>query len=509
MFPFAQTGGAGESAYALSQELSKKGLDVSVLMPLYPTIDEQKIKFKTHIHAFSMRIHDEIIPCDVYRLLLDQTTVYFFDMPTVFVKTMYGKTKFDHEKRFVLFNHAVLQALPLLGTAPDIIQCMGDGCTAWIPYLLKTQYTESFYQHIKTIYLIQNLIYRADCDLDMIPYINAKRIPSALQLDSKTISGGYLSCLFADHVATVSQNYAHEISEMSHITTHKKIQAALHVRKYQKEIRGIHNGIHFHLNSPAQNPYIKNYDIDSLETKAKIKMSVQEKYGLEVNPEIPMIAILSRISGEKAIKEIYSFIGPYLENQNAQLVICGNGVDSLVERSKELMAEYPNHIVYRPFDFETSYQFYAAADMAMTASFIEPCGLLPMTASRFGTIPIASKMGGLKDSVKDVREHPIFGNGYVMPWVWMDAIEATLDDAIFDYRNNKDSWRDTMVRGMLMASTWTWERAAKQYIEMFHVVKRKNVYDIPEMIQLVTQLCVDPNFSIDHHRKLSQSKPVK
>ena len=46
-------------------------------------------------------------------------------------------------------------------------------------------------------------------------------------------------------------------------------------------------------------------------------------------------------------------------------------------------------------------QLLAGVDFFLSPSLIEPCGLMPMSASLYGTIPIVSQIGGLKDNFNE------------------------------------------------------------------------------------------------------------
>jgi starch synthase len=53
----------------------------------------------------------------------------------------------------------------------------------------------------------------------------------------------------------------------------------------------------------------------------------------------------------------------------------------------------------------------AGADFFLMPSLTEPCGLTQMYAQNYGTIPVASRVGGLVDTIVDLDERPADGTG--------------------------------------------------------------------------------------------------
>ena len=65
---------------------------------------------------------------------------------------------------------------------------------------------------------------------------------------------------------------------------------------------------------------------------------------------------------------------------------------------------------------------YAGSDFFLAPSTFEPCGLGPLIALRYGSIPIARRTGGLAETITDHTRHPESSLGFTFarrtpgPW---------------------------------------------------------------------------------------------
>ncbi|WP_213029773.1 glycosyltransferase, partial [Acinetobacter baumannii] len=54
-----------------------------------------------------------------------------------------------------------------------------------------------------------------------------------------------------------------------------------------------------------------------------------------------------------------------------------------------------------------AHRFHAGADLLLHPSRFEPCGLTPLYALRYGTLPIVRHIGGLSDTIIDATRWTI------------------------------------------------------------------------------------------------------
>jgi starch synthase len=112
------------------------------------------------------------------------------------------------------------------------------------------------------------------------------------------------------------------------------------------------------------------------------------------------------------------------------------------------------------FDETLARRIYAASDYFLIPSRFEPCGLSQMISYRYGTIPIATKVGGLKDSIIDIFEDPSNGSGILIDYADKNLLSEALKKAI-NFNNLSE------LRKRVMKLDFSWEKSAKEYLEIF------------------------------------------
>jgi starch synthase len=98
------------------------------------------------------------------------------------------------------------------------------------------------------------------------------------------------------------------------------------------------------------------------------------------------------------------------------------------------------------------------ADALLMPSLYEPCGLTQMRAQRYGTIPIARRVGGLADTIEDAASGFLF-NDYSR-----EALVAGVHRAAERFAHT-DRWREMMR--CAMGKDFGWSRVADEYISLY------------------------------------------
>lgn len=465
-WPFVKTGGLGDVSYALPKALKKEGADVRVIMPKYSNIPTYlKDKFKP-VAEFSVKVGWRNQYCGMETMELDGVTFYFIDNEFYFKRSdepsIYGHG--DDPERFAFFSNAVLSSMEKLNFYPDVMN-LNDWHTGMIPLLLKEDYGHlKKYKNIKTVYTIHNLQYQGIFNKDMLgnvfdisyDYFNNGDIEFYGKVNFMKAG-----IVFADKVTTVSKTYVEEIQTPFY---GEGLEGLLKSNSYKLE--GILNGIDYDLNDPATDKAIfEKFDVSCIHKKLQNKIKLQEILGLEANPNIPLVGIVSRLTSQKGL-DLINYMMPEIMRENLQMVVLGTGEHQYQSMFNYYNSNFSNKLSARiTFDSAFAQQIYAACDIFLMPSLYEPCGIGQMLAMRYGSIPIVRETGGLKDTVTPYNKYTGDGNGFSFTNYNAHEMFFTLQKAITLYQD-KNIWNNLIINAMNTDNSW--KKSAQDYMRIFN-----------------------------------------
>jgi starch synthase len=461
--PFVKVGGLADVAGALPKALKALGHDVRLVMPRYKQVDPERFQLTTVIDTLTVTIGKFPVQVSVRQGIIgEDIPVYMIDAPRFFEReNIYGYT--DDGERFILFCRAALEAMRALEWAPDILHC-NDWHTGIVPNWMHTIYhNDPFYANTATVYTIHNLAYQGIFGYRILEVAGVAAqgflYPQITELANVVDIMGR-GILFADAITTVSERYAQEILTPAF---GERLDHMLRARR--DRLFGILNGIDYQEVNPATDHYIHSrFDVDSLEKREPNKTALQEQAHLPVRPDVPLLAMISRLADQKGFDLISQIIHPLL-SQGVQFVVLGIGDQHYHEMFQNLAARYPEQVaIFLTFNTELAQRIYAGSDMFLMPSRFEPCGLSQLIAMRYGCVPIVRNVGGLADTVKEYDPRTGTGNGFVFnnydPWELFAAIVRALELYRF-----KDIWRILQRHGMM--ADHSWHVSAMRYVDVY------------------------------------------
>ena len=462
--PFVKTGGIADVVSALPKELLRVGEDIRVILPLYKAIDQSWRDQMEHVLYFYVNLGWRRQYVGIMKLVHEGITYYFVDNEQYFGRDYIYGMGGDEGERFAFFCRAVLEALSKIDFIPDVIHCH-DWQTGLIPILLKAQYQQlELYQNVRTVFTIHNLQYQGLFPIDMMEdllYLG----PWAYTSETLEFFG-MCSCMkggiiFADEVTTVSPTYSQEIQTAYY---GERLDGLLRARV--DHLSGILNGIDTQEYDPETDRHIvKNYTADTYDQKVENKLALQRELGLTVDAEIPMIAMISRLSGQKGL-DLVECVLPEIMNTGAQLVVLGMGESRYVDLFSWAQWKYPNQVSANfQMNNVLSHKIYAAADLFLMPSLFEPCGLSQLISLRYGTLPVTRETGGLRDTVLAYNEYTGDGNGFTFLYYNAHDMLHVIENAVRMFHEKRDIFNGLAIRAM--KGQYGWDQSANRYIELY------------------------------------------
>ena len=459
--PFSKSGGLADVIGSLSPALHKKGIEVRVFMPMYSFIDKGGFKKGP---SFSVEMLGGSVDLSTVSKKVAGVEYIGLCHPYFTERAgIYGDTSFepyaDNAERFMLFAKSVGPYIETSGWKADIVHCH-DWTAGLVPFFLK-----EYGSDVKTIFTIHNLAYQGDFSrYDAV--LSGDRLPEDAfsgKSGSERLNMLKAGITEADIITTVSPTYAKEI-------TTPELGCGMDelLRRRSDRLFGIINGLDTgEWNASKDHLFPEHYTYKDLSGKRALKARVQEAYGLPVDPDIPLFAMISRIADQKGYAELLGGTAPALVEilkRRLQFIVVGTGDKHYEEKLLALAEEHDNLSVSIAFSNKTAHETEGGADFFLMPSRYEPCGLNQMYSLTYGTLPVAHRTGGLADTIVDITEDPEKGTGFLFPDLSLDAILDGVDRAISFYGN-----KDGMERAIrnAMRTDFSWNRSAAEYIDLY------------------------------------------
>ena len=464
--PFSKAGGLADVVGSLPKYIEKKA-QIAIFTPLHGLIDTDKwgikelenselwLTFGNQGHKF--RLFMCKLPGTDINVFFVHNDWYFTCFQEVYPKWL--DPRYEHE-RYIAFSLAVMEYAKLLNFRADIIHA-NDWHTAMIPVYLHSNYRyDEYWQHTKTVFEIHNLAYQGVWFEDVLDFANMRK--DIVYNEWGVEHYGKVNWMkgainYSDRIVAVSPTYAREI-----LTGEYGEGMDYTLRGAQYKLRGILNGIDYDAFNPKKDKtLIKNYDIKTLQYKDENKKAICEKFGLEYNPERPLIVCITRLVPQKGIDLIRNSENAMKET-NADYVFLGSGNKDYENLLIWLSNNSKNIRAYIGYNGELANQIYAASDFYLMPSKFEPCGLSQLIAMRYGSLPIVRATGGLEDTVTG---YPLNDSTGFKFWTYngFDMMQA-VNCAIEVY---KDKYTFNAMQKTAMEADFSWKKSSEEYLKMY------------------------------------------
>ena len=347
---------------------------------------------------------------------------------------------------------------------PQVIHC-NDWQTALVPvYRQDLTGRWDALRGIRTVFTIHNIEYQGK--------FGANTVSDLFGLDRGWYDGGTLemdgcvnlmkgAMLCADAVTTVSPTYARQLCLSAYAQGMESV-----VQRCGEKFSGIVNGIDTAVFDPATDPVLPaHYSVRNLRGKATCKKALQQELGLQVQSDVPVISMVSRLVGHKGIDLICESLDNIMHT-GCQLVLQGSGEEQYESFFRYAENRYKGRLcAYIGYNEDLAHRIYAGSDLFLMPSRSEPCGLSQMIAMRYGAVPIVRQTGGLADTVRSCQMGQEDGNGFVFANYSAFDMQYVISQAVELYRSDLHGFRRVQRCGM--TDDFSWNVSAGAYEALY------------------------------------------
>ncbi len=465
--PFARVGGLSDVVGALSQAMSAMGHEVTVFLPKYSSIDDEKYGLKpvSGVSALrvrmgdrvdEVRLHETTMPGEGSARVIFVDHPGYFDREGIYVDPSTGHGYPDEVQRYATFSRAVLESAKALNLRPDVFHLNDHHTALAAVYLREMCGDDDEVASAGVVFSIHNLGYLGGFDKSLLPALgfSEDRCVYGSPFEYKGgVSTLKLGIEYADYVNTVSERYALEISSSAEYGL--GLEGVLAERRDAGRLVGILNGVDYGVWDPRGDKLIPaTYSPDDLSGKAVCKKALLERSKLGEDLGKPLIGIVSRLADQKGF-DLLREAGDAIVALGARLVVLGTGQKEYHEFFTAMTRSHPSEVAaHLTFDNELAHWIEAGSDMFLMPSRYEPCGLNQMYSLRYGTVPIVRATGGLADTVQDYDKSAGTGVGFVFQDYTSAAMMEAVGRAVRTYAD-RQAWGGLVQRGMALDFSWT------------------------------------------------------
>jgi starch synthase len=477
--PAVKSGGLGDVVSGLSRELEIRGNAVEIILPKYASLQYSAIwGLAPSYRDLQVPWYGDAVRCTVWSGNASGRKCFFVEphSPADFFGRdwLYGYG--DDTERFAFFAKAALEFMAQAGRRPDIVHCH-DWQTGLLPVLLREQYGTVMPDQ-KVCYTIHNFRHQGTGGEQVLwatqlgrpeHFLDADRLGDDFWYRGLNPMKGGIG--YSDFVTTVSPNHAEEALYGDGASGLGRT-----LKEHQHRFRGVLNGVDYEVWNPEIDPLLPTrYSIGTIGRKDSDKAALRDRFWLRQTRR-PLVAYVGRLDEQKGMHLVHHALF-YTLARGGQFVLMGDahhhdGINGHFRQLKSDLNDNPDCHLEIGYREDLAHLIYAGADLLIAPSLFEPCGLAPLIAMRYGTVPVVRATGGLIDTVFD-RDHsgrPAGErNGYVFHHTDDYAIESALSRALRLWSARPREFRELAAN--CMRADYSWARPGREYLDIYQHIR--------------------------------------
>ena len=460
--PLQRAGALVDVMDALPSALSARGHEVSVVLPFYREIKENRA-FKKKNTGITVDVHvgDKVYVAryldgrsasgvQLFLIRCDE----FFDRPGIYGER--GKAYEDNAARFIFFCKAALELARRLTPQLQVLH-VHDWAAALVPVFVHAQGLP--FKTVLTIHHVadQGSFWGLDFALTNLPQrlftLHGVEFFGRLNF----LKGGIL---YADRITTVSEHYRQEI-----LTPSGGCGLDGVLRENAHRLTAILDGADYTRWNPASDRLLPaRYDARRLRGKQICREALLKQMKLAPAPRGPVFGMVTRVVHEKGFEILVPLLDRLLWD-DVRLIILGEG-DPAYEIALAVAArKFPTRFAYQKnYDEKLVHLIEAGMDISLIPSRFEPAGVSAMYNLKYGALPVARVTGGIQEIIEDYDPTTDSGYGFLCYEYSSEAFWDAIKRARQIFRDRR-LWTKLMKRAM--ARNFSWDTSAQRYEALY------------------------------------------
>ena len=460
--PLQRAGALVDVMDALPNALRARGHEVSVALPFYREIKENRaFKKKDTGITVDVQVGDKTYVArylegrsaggvQLFLVRCDE----FFDRTGIYGER--GKPYEDNAARFIFFCKAALELARRLTPQVEILH-LHDWAAALVPVFVYAQGLP--FKTVLTIHHVadQGSFWGLDFRLTTLPegFFTLHGVEFFGRLNF--LKGGIL---YADRITTVSEHYRREIQTLSGGCGLDGV-----LRENAHRLSAILDGADYTRWNPASDRLLPaRYDARRLRGKQVCREALLKEMNLASAPRGPVFGMVTRVVEEKGFEILVPLLDRLLWD-DVRLIILGEG-DPAYETALAVAArKFSTKFAYQKnYDDKLAHLIEAGMDISLIPSRFEPAGLGAMYNLKYGALPVACVTGGIQEIIEDYDPTTDSGYGFLCFEYSSEAFWDAIKRARQIFRDPR-FWTTLMKQAM--ARSFSWDVSAQRYEDLY------------------------------------------
>ena len=463
--PYAKVGGLGDYSGSLPKAIKKQSaedhreVDIRLAIPFHGAFNRD-FQFSAKTADLELHTRNGSARGAAFAISHNKLPLYLIKRSgrASGYDAIYNAKQTQDARKYIYFSLAVSDLVKKIGWAPDVIHANDWHAALALHQFSGLRKTDPFFANLKLLQVIHNMPFLGEGTRSVMKDFGIKPVNSTILPEWAKYLPLPMGLVSADWITAVSPTYAEELTTEEFADG----MADFFIQNHRKT-NGILNGIDTDIWDPGNDRLITHhYSINHPEGKTKNKAEILSRFDLDADLHKPLLVFISRLTSQKGVDILLKYL-PEMVDSDWNAIFLGCGDPTLEAGLKEFEAKHPDRIrAVLEFNNPLAHQLYAAGDILLMPSRYEPCGLSQMIAMRYGCIPVAREVGGLKDSIIPVNRSG--GTGYLFGSADEREFVPCLTKALKDY-SDQGRWKKIIHRAM--KEDFSWKTSANHYIDLY------------------------------------------